>query len=345
MSLLTRAAFFFNLTKGHILKKNIPLMIVLNCTNHCNLRCGYCYGEYYKPVSKEQEFSTVQLFALIDELSAMGTKSLTLAGGEPLLREDIGKIINRIKSRKMECGMNTNGILIPHRLKELQSIDMVTVSIDGPKGMNDADRGGGSFEKIISGIDAALGAGIKVHINTVLTRHNLDGIDWIIDFARERKIHAEFNVLFQQSAGKRGTEEFLADQESYRKALTYIADLKSKGAPILFSEGVYRFASRWPNLEKRVYRDSPPDFNYIRCFSGRFMGFIDSDGRVYPCPQLIDSIDAKNCKEVGFKAAWGYLAQHDCKACYFPCFNEFSRIMGFHLPTIFQQIFSTLRGH
>lgn len=343
MSLLNRTMFFSDLIKGHILKRNIPLMIVLNCTNYCNLKCPFCYGEYYRRTSKENEFSTQQLLNLIDELGIMGTRSLTLAGGEPLMREDIGEIIRKVKSKGIECGMNTNGVLIPYRLKELRPIDTVTVSIDGPKEMNDVNRGIGSFEKIVAGVEAALSANIKVHINTTLTRYNLGGIDWLINFAKEKKIQAEFNILFNQSPDKKGSKEFSANQESYREALTYIADLKSKGAPILFSEGVYRFASKWPNLDKRLYRGNPPDFKYIPCYSGRFMGFIDSDGRVYPCPQLIDCMDVKNCKEVGFKAAWDHLARNDCKACYFPCFNEFNRVIGFHWPTIFHQVKSTLK--
>jgi MoaA/NifB/PqqE/SkfB family radical SAM enzyme len=344
VSIYNRSMFFLELLTAHLLHKRVPLAVIINCTHRCNLACGYCYGEYYKSSPKASEFTLQELYALIDELGALGTRSVTLAGGEPLIRDDIGLIIRKLKSRGIECGMNTNGTLIPIRLKELKDIDMVTVSIDGPKDMNDANRGKGSFEKIMAGIEAALRAGVKLHINAVLTRHNLECVDWITQFARENKIQAEFNILFNQSAEKKGSNEFAAETESFRRALTRIADLKAKGAPILFSERVYRFASQWPDLSIRLYRENPAPFKSIRCFAGRFMCIVDADGKVYPCFQLIDCMDALNCRDAGFKKAWDYIARHDCKACYFPCFNEFNSIMALDPKVLMHQILSSLKG-
>lgn len=339
MGLYNRVVFFSRLIKGHILRGRTPLVVVLNVTFKCNMRCGYCYGQYFN--SGERDYTTEELLGLINNLGRMGTRSITLGGGEPLLRDDIGLIIERIKTNGIECGFNTNGVLIPKRIKELKKADMICVSIDGPKEMNDANRGKGTFEKIMAGIDAALDAGIKVHTTTVLTRYNCECVNWIVDMAEEKGIQAEFNLLFHQSEGKNDSDRFMAENETLRKAIKRITELKAQGAPILFSESVYRYISQWPDYKKRLFMGEEPDFSYIPCYAGRFMMFIDADGRTYPCVQLIDIFNGLDFREVGVEKAWENCAKHTCKACYFPCFNEFNSIMGFNPKVIFGQLIST----
>jgi MoaA/NifB/PqqE/SkfB family radical SAM enzyme len=343
MGLYNRAAFFATLLKDRATGGHTPLAVVLNVTFRCNLRCGYCYRQYFD--LKDKDFSTEELCGLIDELGKMGVRSITLGGGEPLIREDIGVIIDRVKKNGIECGFNTNGTLIPKRIRELKNADMICVSLDGPKDMNDKNRGEGSFEKIIAGIDAALEAGIKVHTTTVLTRHNFDCIDWVVDLARTKHIQAEFNFLFHQAEGKDDSDRFMAEGQALRKAALRIAELKREGAPILFSEDVYRYAADWPDHRQRIIKGRKPDFNFIKCYAGRFMMFIDADGKVYPCVQLIDTFDALDFRQVGIRKAWDHCMSHACKACYFPCFNELNKIMGLDLKVIAGQALSTFKGH
>lgn len=343
MGIYNRAAFFSTLLKDRLFGGRTPLVVVLNTTFRCNLKCGYCYGQYFR--RQDKDFTTVELIDLIGELKKLGTRSITLGGGEPLIRDDIGEIIAKIKNCGIECGMNTNGILIPQRLEELKNIDMVTVSLDGPKENNDANRGEGSFEKIIAGIEAALKDGIKVHTTTVITAHNYNAVDWMVDFVKEKGIQAEFNFLFHQSPDKNDSNSFMAENDALRIAANRIADLKEKGAPILFSEKVYRYVANWPDYKKRVIRKEKPNFDFIHCYAGRFMMFIDADGKVYPCVQLIDTFNGLDFRKVGLKKAWDNCANHDCQACYFPCFNEFNCIMSLNPAIILGQAISTIKGH
>ncbi len=342
MSIQNRFAFMARLIKDRISGKATPLVVVLNTTFRCNLRCGYCYGQYFQRT--DEDFTTVELLGLIDDLSKLGTRSITLGGGEPLLRQDIGQIIDRIKQHGIECGMNTNGILIPQRLDMLRKIDMVTISIDGPKELNDRNRGDGSFEKIMAGLEAALAADIKVHTTTVLTKHNYQAIDWIVDMARRKKIQAEFNFLFHQNRGKHESDTFMAEETSLRKAAERIVELKKKGAPILFSKKIYQWVARWPDYKKRIIQQKSRLKTRL-CNAGRFMMFIDADGKVYPCVQLIDVFPALEFRSAGIEKAWRHTHIHNCYACYFPCFNEFNAVFNLDPEILLEQIMSTLQNH
>ncbi|KKS70814.1 MAG: hypothetical protein UV41_C0012G0004 [Candidatus Daviesbacteria bacterium GW2011_GWA2_42_7] len=345
MGILNRASYMATLVKDKTTGGGTPLTVVLNVTSRCTLQCGYCYGQYFK--SKQKDFSTKELLGLVDSLGKLGTRSITLGGGEPLTRGDIGKIIKRIKLNGIECGFNTNGTLIPLRIKELKNADMICVSLDGPEKVNDLNRGQGSHKMIMTGIDTALQAGIKTHISSVITRHNCqpESIDWIVEFAKEKGIQAEFNFLFQQAEGKRDSDRFMAENKAIRKAARRIIEYKKAGAPILFSEKVYKLVADWPDHRKRLYLGEKPKFKYIPCAAGRFMMFIDADGKVYPCVQLIGTFPALDFRKAGLEKAWANCANYPCFACYFPCFNEFSSIANLDLGIISGQILSTLKGH
>ena len=64
-----------------------PLFVVLVTNNKCDFNCDYCYGDYGNRKGMP-DYTTVKLLEIIDELKEMGTRILTLHGGESLLRKD-----------------------------------------------------------------------------------------------------------------------------------------------------------------------------------------------------------------------------------------------------------------
>lgn len=345
MGLVNRVAYMQTLLKDKIVGGRSPLTVALAITPRCNFRCNYCYGKYYQ--SKQPEPKLKDLFKLIDDLAKFNTRTITLEGGEPLIRDDIGKIIDKVKANGIECGFNTNASFVPLRIKELKRADMICVSLDGPEEVSDLNRGKGSFKRTMVGLEAAINAGIKTHISSVMTKHNCktEVVDWIIDFVKKKGIQAEFNFLFQQSDGMKDSDNLMAQNRDIRKVAKLIVEYKKKCAPILFSKKVYQLVADWPDYKKRLYFKEKPKFKYIPCAAGRFLMFIDVDGKVYPCVQLIGTFPALSYREVGIKKAWENCADYPCYACYFPCFNEFSSIANLDLEVIAGQVISTLKGH
>ncbi|MFC1701014.1 radical SAM/SPASM domain-containing protein [Patescibacteria group bacterium] len=341
MKLSKRISFFTTLLKTKITGKNVPLVVVLNITNRCNFRCIYCYGPYYD--SPKNDFTTEQLLKLIDELAILGTKSITLGGGEPLLRDDIGQIIDYIKSKEIECGMNTNGCLIPKKIDSVKKLDLICVSIDGDQESNDANRGEGTFRKIIDGIKTAKEAGLIVHTNTVLTKNNLDSIDYLINLAKDMGFESEFNLPFYQISSNKDNPALALSNEDSHKAIKKIMSFKKMGYPVLFSEKVHRYVANWPDYREKMFLGKAPNFSYIKCQAGRYMCFIDADGMVYPCAQLIGSFKSLNFLKVGFRRAWENLSNHNCKACYFVCFNELNSIFNFDISVILSNVLTSVK--
>ncbi len=70
--------------------KKTPLEVMYRITTRCNLRCKYCGIWRQKP----KEMNTEQIKTAIKEFADAGTINWAFTGGEPLLRRDLGELIN-----------------------------------------------------------------------------------------------------------------------------------------------------------------------------------------------------------------------------------------------------------
>jgi len=132
---LQDAARLAGLIARRVSGRRCPFFVQLMTTERCNLTCRYCYAEFgsrHRP-----DFPLEPLLKVIDGLARMGTGFIMLAGGEPMLRQDIGQIIDRIKLRGMRSSLNTNGLMVPRRLDEIARADMLSISLDGPPDIHD----------------------------------------------------------------------------------------------------------------------------------------------------------------------------------------------------------------
>lgn len=328
--------FLLDLIKGRLFSQVKPLIVGLNVTNRCNLRCPYCYGDYFN--RKARDFTKEELLNLIDKLKKMGTRIIYLSGGEPLMRKDIEEIINSIKEKAMLCFMTTNGILVPDKIKSLKKLDSLTISLDGDKNTNDINRGQGTFVKIVKAIKVAKAEGLSVSTNTVINRNNLDSIEGIISLVKNLGVTAEFNLPYEQTLGNMNNPVMHLEDDEIRTILQKLIEYKEHGAPIFFSIASRKYALNWPFScsQKIIYNNLPPDFKIVDCYMGRFMCLIDSDGLVYPCGQLIGRFRALNIHQVGFEKAWeNLLKKKTCKTCYCVCYNEFNRLFKLNPEALF----------
>jgi MoaA/NifB/PqqE/SkfB family radical SAM enzyme len=99
-------------------------------TRRCNLSCGYCNesDRVSPPVPIER------LKRQVEKLSELGTFSLTLTGGEPLLHPDIFDLIRYSKKHILRVEILTNGFLLTkEKILKLNSLslDGLQISIDG----------------------------------------------------------------------------------------------------------------------------------------------------------------------------------------------------------------------
>lgn len=316
-----------------------PLLSVdLHVTQRCNLRCTYCSS----PLQRTAELDTATWMRLLDEIAALGTQRITLLGGEPLLRADLGALIAHARQRGLRVGVTSNGVLVPRRIDALRGISHLTLSLDAPGAANDAVRGAGVFAAVIAAIGAARDAGIAVKLNAVLSAVTAPHLDELLAFVEQHDLPLTVNVVRSGAPDLWNDAATIKDDDdAIRALLLRLAALAQENSRLLFSPATYRYAAgwreyardrvtrgEWPAADPRLRAASP-------CQRGRSALTIDADGRVYPCVMTNGRICGGNAAQEGLAACWRALHQHACVACYAPCTVEQNALLSLHPPTVY----------
>jgi len=178
---------------SHLLQfsKDKRPVVVWNMTRRCNLKCVHCYA-HAKNIPFDNELSTGEGKALLDDLAGFGVPVVLFSGGEPLVREDMPDLAEYAVQKGMRAVISTNGTLITKEkariLKEI-GLSYVGISLDGMAEVNDRFRAvKGAFNMALEGIKNAQGAGIKVGLRFTINRFNKDEVPRIFDLIEKENI-------------------------------------------------------------------------------------------------------------------------------------------------------------
>src|SRR6266536_676569 len=167
----------------------------VSLTDRCNFRCFYCLPHGEPPIApKEQMLSYEEIEYVCEIFVELGIKKILLTGGEPMIRQDIEVIINKLGALKpkglQDIALTTNGYFLPDRAKGLKAVglDRITISLDSLKReVFKQMTGVDVLERVLAGIQAAKTAGLEpIKINAVIVRgHNENEVADFAAFARE----------------------------------------------------------------------------------------------------------------------------------------------------------------
>ncbi len=303
---------------SHLLQfsKDKRPVVVWNITRRCNLKCVHCYA-HAKNIAFDNELTTKEGKALLDDLADFGVPVVLFSGGEPLMREDLPELAAYAVEKNMRAVISTNGTLIePDTARTLKAIGLsyVGISLDGLEPVNDRFRAvKGAFQKAMEGIENCQAAGIKVGLRFTINRFNRDEIPKIFDLIEEKNIpRACFYHLVYAGRGSKLIEDDLSLEES-RRAVDLIMDrtraLCEAGNPkeILtvdnHSDGPYiylRLLKEDPQRAADVYELLKMNEGNN---SGRGIGCVSWDGEVY-ADQFWRHHSFGNIKERPFSEIW-----------------------------------------
>jgi len=312
--------FTYRLLKARLLKKRIPLIIGWSLTNRCNLKCLYCIR--WKCVNKE--LSTGQICSIIDELAVMGAQSINFTGGESLIREDIGEIISYTKSKNINTGLSSNGILVPLKIEEIKKADSLTLSFDGDEDSHDIQRNKGSYIRVLQAIQTARENNLPVRLHTVLTKNNTGSVEFILKSAERWGIVVNFSIV-----------EFdpFSEREIIQSLFPPIEDLKSAINRLIVEKrnGNKNIGNSLNGLK---YLYNWPDYKRINCCAGIIYCRIEPNGDIYSCANLTNRVNPQNPEHQGVKDAVDRLQTGGCKSCWCSSHIEMNYIYAFCLDAI-----------
>ena len=314
--------------RGYFLKRPKLLNVTLTTNTRCNFKCNYC--KIWK--REENELTTSQIEDLIDQLSFVGTQRIGLTGGEPLVREDIGHLINYAKSRGIFVTLNTNGSLVEERIKELGNLDLITLSLDGEEDVHNLHKRDDAYGQVMHAIKAAKKINLPVMTTTTLTRSNLNSVGFILHKAQEMGFRAAFQLLHHPQSAAGDTTSLLPTSEGYRKTIKELISFKKKYPKIIVnSRRYFEILLNWPDYKQVVLEKSP--FK-VRCWAGRFYCHIDVNGDVYPCHQLLKSLKVPNILTTPLSNALKNIPSTSCTTCMAGDYLEYNLLFSLNLSTL-----------
>lgn len=276
-----------------------PLHVEWLISHQCNLRCKMC--NVWKIGSnsifaKQNELSYLEGVKFLSELSRLGTRLLTLSGGEPMLRKDIFDIIKKAKEEQLEVEMITNGTLITKSSAEdlIESgLDGIVFSIDAPvSGPHDVIRGvEGCWKRAIEGMhyvncarQKRKNAKLKVSLNVVVASSNYRllkeivmlkpqlGYDTISFLPPIPKTRAAGELMLTKT-------DLIDFEKNYLPSLS--AAMSGLDLPLSPLSTIISLCNNPESTLQGKY--ALPKRQGILCFQPWLMVTVDPFGNVYPC--------------------------------------------------------------
>ena len=224
-----------------------PFYASFKVTHKCTLRCSFCNVW----MEKTPDLSKKDVFKVLDNIGNSSITVLSLEGGDPLMRKDLGEILEYAYKKPFYLFFTTNGHLLDKRpMKEYgKHIDYLHISID---------EGHGNL-KFFDNLELYQSYGPEICIQIVVTKDTMSALEEKV----KRVYEVGARTVVMPACHLDGTDDFYP-------------------APSKFRDEIIRLKKKYPNTIT-----TPKGFldNINKphgCSTSSII--IDSDGGLfYPC--------------------------------------------------------------
>lgn len=261
----------------------------ISVTDRCNFRCTYCmpaeiFGEAYRFMPHADLLTFEEIARLARLAIGLGVRKLRLTGGEPLVRQEVHKLVGLLAPLGADdLAMTTNGVLLPRHADALAAngLQRVTISLDSLddavfRHMNGNKAG---VAQVLAGIAAAERVGLTpIKINCVVQKGVNDHT--IVDLARwckERGYTLRFIEYMDVGTRNGWRMDHVLPAQQIIERLDAAFPLEPV-APDYFGEVAYRYR----------YRDGAGEVGVIASVTKPFCGTctrlrLSPEGQIYTC--------------------------------------------------------------
>lgn len=266
-------------------------------TGRCNFRCRHCFMS--APEAKYGELPLAECLKIVDEMAACGIMSVSLTGGEPLVRKDFFRIVDALLEKGIRVnGIYSNGKLVNDRL--LDEFDarglrpVIHMSFDGT-GWHDWLRGIAGAEKyVMDAYRLCQERGFETTAEMCIHKKNQDTIRETAKLLRSMGVRSlKVNPAIPMGEWlKESTQYTLTAQEAYQVYLDYIPHYFEDHMPISIAlEGFFTCDEGNPDyhIPNIKYEDECDCLTKSICGHARNSLYISPEGTALPCMPLAAS--------------------------------------------------------
>ena len=167
-------------------------------TQHCNLRCPHCIRD---DVTTVQSLSYELIASVLAQSRArFGAHSVSFTGGEPLLHPEFGRLVDLLAAEGHPYRFVSNGWHLTRALPHLErhAPTAVRLSLSGATAdVHDAERGRGSFHRVLLAAGILTSRGIPTHMSLVIDSRTRGQLRAAADLAEALGVHELHYILPQ----------------------------------------------------------------------------------------------------------------------------------------------------
>jgi PqqA peptide cyclase len=274
-----------------------PMALLAEITHRCPMRCLYCSN----PLELEraaQELDTATWIDVIGQAAQLGVLQIHFSGGEPTARKDLVPMVEAATKAGIYSNLITSAVLLDQKMvAELAQAGLSHAQIS----FQDIDERGeiigglaGAHAKKIEAARLLSQAGIALTANAVITRHNIDRVQEMIDFAVQlgaRRVEVA-NVQYY-GWGLKNRAYLIPSPQQMESCTKVVLENRDKLKGILVIDYVIPdYYAKYPKS----------------CMGGwakRFVNITPS-GQVVPChaAETIPGLDFANIKTTSLREIW-----------------------------------------
>jgi MoaA/NifB/PqqE/SkfB family radical SAM enzyme len=259
---------------------NRPYHVQWMVTRKCNYHCKGC------DVWREQdvrELSAEEIKRGLDILKELGVVEIVISGGNPLLRDDIGEIIE-YASRFFVTTVYDNGSMAAEKIDAVRNADFVAISIDSldPR-KNDYIKGvNGAWKKAMQTVEKLHSEGISVTVTPTISQFNLYEIIDFTNYFLQKGIPLWYCLYSFDSSddssqlfriGKKNDKFLITDEKAMVKLCNSLIEMKRKNSNILMTTKILETVKSLYLKGRRTWK----------CHALQNFFMIDHLGRVAGC--------------------------------------------------------------
>jgi MoaA/NifB/PqqE/SkfB family radical SAM enzyme len=285
-------SFYFDENKAKWFQKRGFLQgLTLQLTYNCNLVCKHCFND---KTFTHLQISFDDAKRIIDEAYELGITEVGLTGGECTVDRDFIKIASYIREKRLSLSVLTNGLAL-HDDEQLFD-DFIKIYPSDVKfslyslepELHDKMTGvKGSQQKTLAVIKKLKERNIKIGINFLMTKDNINSMKDVLAFGKENGISVSVTTLFIQNHDNNNAGCRLSIDDIEKLCL-------DESFPL--------------SIHKRTKTDRPPGMrreNKVICSATASYLSVNSNFDVLPCTDFkfsLGNLKSQNLKEIWTKS-------------------------------------------
>jgi len=299
-------------------ERNTPRYVVWEVTTLCDHACGHCGSRAWK--ARDDELDLTETLAVADQLAALGTKEVTLIGGEAYLFDGVLTLVRHLTDLGIRVSIQTGGWgITPELARELKKAGLRALgfSVDGTAETHDVLRAKeGSHARALAGIRIAREAGLVVASNTQVNRLTAPVLEETALLLKDAGVQVWRCQLTVPMGRAADAAEWLLEPWQMLDVMDTLGSLQIRFAEEAAAsgaglKGLFNIVAGnnlgYYSPHEMILRSDPGGAarHWKGCQAGVYTMSIESDGTIKACPSLPTApYKAGNVRDVKLDEVW-----------------------------------------